>query len=86
MRGISIAFTDAVTNINRDFQGAVRRHFGNHLGGSLSGVYIRIPFTRMSLWAEWRDSHAGWGAQRVSERDVEVFAGRLFVVASKEPH
>ena len=84
MQGIFTSVTEPVRNIAADLTVFVHRYFGNHLGGSSSGLYIRLPLTRVSAWVEWRNKSMGWGALRSTVRDVELFAGRLVVVASVE--
>ena len=78
-------FTAAVNEHRQELARTIERHFGNHLGGSASGVFIRLPFTRFSAWPEWRDVNCGMSWERTSG-NLQVFAGRLDMVFSAEAH
>lgn len=71
-------------NIALDAKGAMDRHFACHVGGSLSGLYVRLPFTRLSLWLEWREVNVGVGIERTTGT-IEFFLGRLQGLACIEP-
>lgn len=55
-----------------------RSHFDvYHEGWKLRGVFLRVPLTRFSLWLEWSDVSVGWGQAPTSQRDREVYLGRV---------
>lgn len=74
----------AIANLWTDACGAASDHFTNNLGGSMSGIYARIPFTRISMWLEWREVSVGLGLERGADQ-LEVFAGRFQGVFCIEP-
>jgi len=74
----------ALDNLRDDAATVLNRHFGNHLGGSMSGVFVRVPFTRVSFWVEWREVNVGLGMER-AEGSLEFFLGHLQGVACIEP-
>ena len=84
MRGLFISAYVFTSNILHDIGAAARGHFGNHIGGSMSGVYIRLPFTPCSAFLEWRDQWVGFGHECGAGK-VEVFAGRFQGVFCVEP-
>jgi hypothetical protein len=61
-----------------------RGHFGNHIGGSLFGIYIRLPFTRVTAIMEWRERPLGFGLQP-GVGALEVFVWRFQGVFCVEP-
>lgn len=85
MRGFSNLLSGFVFNVREDLREFACRHFHNGLGGSLSGVYVRVPFTRLSAFIEWRDVNVGYGQERSSKTDWEFFLGRVQGVFSIEP-
>ena len=74
----------AMVNLWSDVRQHISKHWANGLGGSMSGFYLLVPFTRLSLWIEWRDVSVGFGHQR-DEASLEFFAGRLQGVFCIEP-
>jgi hypothetical protein len=71
-------------NLRDDAATVLNRRFGNHLGGSLSGLFLRVPFTRLSLWLGWWEVNVGLVVER-STGTIEFFLGRLQGVACIEP-
>lgn len=62
---------------------AFRRHIDFfHEGWRPKGLFLRVPFTRLSMWLEWSDVSFGWGYETTSRRDREIYLGRLKVVMS----
>lgn len=84
MRGLLNLAHNFISAFLRDMGDAARDHLGNHIGGSLSGLYIRIPFTRLSAFLEWRERCVGFGHHRAAGA-VEVFVGRFQGVFCVEP-
>lgn len=74
----------AIANLWADAFEAISGHFSNHLGGSMSGLYISIPFTRFSMWIERREVSVGFGLER-GDGQLEFFAGRFQAVLCIEP-
>ena len=81
MRGL----LPTIHNVTHNMRVAISGHFSNHIGGSLSGFYARIPFTRLSMWLEWREQPVGFGGQRGDGRAWEFFCGRAQGVLCIEP-
>lgn len=48
------------------------------------GFWLRLPFTKLSLWLEWRERSVGYGWQKQDTKDIEFFAGCLQGVLSVE--
>lgn len=64
---------------------ALRRHFDfYHEGWKPRGVFLRVPFTRFSLWLERSEAFLGWGHASTSQRDHEIYLRRFKVVLSSE--
>lgn len=84
MRGLFTSAHDFTFNLAQDAKAFVHAHFGNHLGGSPSGIFIRVPFTRLSAFIEHAPVTVGFGIER-SEGTLEVFAGRVRAVLCVEP-
>ncbi|MET3925140.1 hypothetical protein [Devosia sp. 2618] len=75
----------AIANLWADACEAMSVHFANHLGGSdVSGIYARVPFTRLSLWVEHREVSVGLGLERGAGQ-LEFFLGRIQGVLCVEP-
>ena len=85
MRGLFNAAHDTIVNIGQAKREAFRSHFGNHIGGSLSGVYVRLPFTRLSAFFEWREQSIGFG-HNLAAGHLEVYAWRFQGVFCVEPN
>jgi hypothetical protein len=79
MRGISI-----LHDITSSIRETIADRFSCHLGGSSSGLYVRIPGTTLSMWMELRDRSMGLAHQRSGASDHEVFIGRLHLILSDE--
>jgi hypothetical protein len=96
MRGIINYVQGFITEAREfGFKGALREHrvelarsidshFGNHFGGSMSGVFVRLPFTRLSAWLQWREVNCGMSLER-TPGNLQVWMGRLELVMSTEP-
>ncbi|MGV8830397.1 MAG: hypothetical protein ACOH2N_00345 [Devosia sp.] len=85
MRGIYSSAQNFFHNTSHDIREAVSKHWFNGLGGSsLSGLYLLVPFTRLSMWIEWRDINVGFGHE-AAPAQWEFFAGRLQGVFCIEP-
>lgn len=75
----------ALENIRADWRDIASDHFANHIGGSLSGVFIRLPYTRLSAWLGWSEVNCGIGAER-SEGSIQVWVGKLDMWFCREPN
>lgn len=84
MRGLFISAHDLIITTAQNARGAVHAHFGNYIGGSVSGVFIRIPFTRLSAFIEHAHVPVGFGIARI-DGGLELFAGRFQAVLCVEP-
>ncbi|MHA6730005.1 hypothetical protein [Devosia sp. A369] len=84
MRGLFSSAQNFIHNVGLDIRAAVSKHWFNGLGGSSSGVYILVPFTRLSMWVEWREVSVGFGHEP-GKAQWEFFAGRLQGVLCIEP-
>lgn len=84
MRGLFTSAHNTIDNIGQGMREAVHTHFGNHIGGSLSGIYVRLPFTRLSAFMEWREQSIGFGHDR-ADGHLQVYAGRFQGVFCVEP-
>lgn len=76
-------FKAAVLEHQAELARSVEHYFGNHIGGSASGIFIRLPFTRFSAWVEWREVNCGLSWER-TPGNLQVWAGRLEIVLSAE--
>ncbi|WP_417581369.1 hypothetical protein [Pelagibacterium sp.] len=85
MRGLISFLSGLVFNVREDFREFASRHFSNGLGGSTSGIFIRLPFTRVSAFIEWREVSIGIGHGRTGQRDWSFYLGRVQGVLSIEP-
>jgi len=62
---------------------AFRRHIDFfHEDWRPRGLFLRVPFTPLSIWLEWSEVSFGWGYETTSRRDWEIYLGRLKVVVS----
>lgn len=84
MRGLNNTTRIFLSVIAQDAKAAVYRHFGNHIGGSVSGLFIRIPFSRLSTFIEHSRVPVGFGYERI-DGGLELFAGRIRAVVCIEP-
>lgn len=85
MQHIITAAVQAADGLALDMRAVIDRHFSLSIGGSMTGLFIRVPFTRLSAWVEWGQPHAGFGFARPSQRDLEFFMGTVRGVFSVEP-
>ena len=84
MRGLFNSASVFASITFQDIGTFTRGHLGNHIGGSLSGIYIRLPFTRLTAFLEWRERSVGFGLER-GGGTLEVFACRFQGVFCVEP-
>lgn len=84
MRGLFTSAHSTIFNFGHDMREAVQSHFGNHIGGSLSGIYVRLPFTCLSVFLEWREQSIGLG-HSCADGHLEVFAWRFQGIFCVEP-
>lgn len=85
MRNTITIIIEAAQALNAGFRDVLSRHFSCSIGGSMPGLYVRLPFTRLSAWVEWGTPGGGLGLVRSSEHDVEFFLGTVRGVLSAEP-
>lgn len=84
MRGIFNSAHATSRSISQFIGWLTRRHFGNQIGGSLSGVCLLVPFTPRSALLDWSEQSVGLGHELGSRR-LELLAGRFRVVFCFEP-
>lgn len=84
MRGLFTSAHNSIVNFGLTKREAFRSHFGNQMGGSMSGIYVRLPFTRLSAFMEWREQSVGFGYDSAA-RHLEVYAGRFQGAFCLEP-
>lgn len=76
-----------VADLGRDVRDvmaeAVRHHVDFfHDGWKPRGLFLRLPFTSISVWLEWSPVSVGWGYAANPLRDREVYLGRVRGVVS----
>ena len=88
IRGLAHAkafdFFAAMQEIREELAVAISSHFICHLGGTMSGVFVRAPLSRLSAWAEWREVNCGLGIETTTG-NLQIWLGRLDLVFSVEP-
>lgn len=84
MRNIITGLIETIRDIILDIRAAVSRHFSLSIGGSMPGLFVKLPLTSFSFWLEWGTPAAGWGTERASATDVEFFLGTVRGVLSVE--
>ncbi len=82
--GVGGALANLWADVRQTVHQQIDKHWSNGLGGSMSGFYLLVPFTRLSMWVEWRDVSVGFGHER-GQAQWEFFAGRLQGVLCIEP-
>lgn len=87
MRGFITQASSSVINFVLDVRDAiaetVRSHFDFfHDGWKPQGVFLRLPFTRISIWLERPEQSVGWGHEANGPTDREFYLGRLRGVLS----
>jgi hypothetical protein len=85
MRGLFFVLPGLVFNVREELRAFSNRHFSNCLGGSNSGVFMQLPFTRLSAFVEWREVSVGIGQERTGQHDWSFYLGRVQGVLSIEP-
>lgn len=85
MQNIITAAIRVAEGLALDTRAVIDRHFSFGIGGSMPGLFLRVPFTRLSAWVEWGKPHAGFGFERPSKTDLEFFMGTVRGVLSVEP-
>ncbi|MGW9232950.1 hypothetical protein ACWGPT_19000 [Pseudorhizobium sp. NPDC055634] len=85
MRNIIASISEAAQAVAVDFRDACSRHFSLSIGGTMPGLFIKVPLLPLSAWVEWGAPAAGFGVARNSETDLEFFLGRVRGVFSVEP-
>lgn len=84
IRGVSFevrefGWTDTLTDLVKGIRSATRDHAGlyRHPSGWTTGsvLYLRVPFTRLSVMLEWGDISLGWGMER-SREGWDIYAAR----------
>ena len=53
-----------------------------HEGWKPRGLFLRLPFTSISVWLEWSEVPVGWGSAANKSSDREVYLGRIRGVLS----
>jgi hypothetical protein len=84
MRNIFSSIIEAVRNLALDFRDEWSRHFSLNIGGTMSGLFVKVPFLPLSAWVEWGTPNAGTGFERRSSTDLEFFLGTVRGVLSIE--
>ncbi|MDR6816264.1 hypothetical protein J2X76_001418 [Neorhizobium sp. 2083] len=84
MRNIITGIIQTADCIVSGFRDAISRHFSLNIGGSMPGLFVRVPFTSLSTWVEWGAPHAGYGTERASTTNLEFFLGTIRGVLSVE--
>jgi len=84
MRGLLSSAQNFLHTVSLDIGVAINKHWSNCIGGSMSGIYFLVPFSRLSIWVEWRDAPVGFGHE-TGPAQWEFFAGRLQGVFCIEP-
>ena len=84
MRGLFSSACSVLNNISFSVREAIAKHWSNSIGGSMNGAYLLVPFTRLSMWIEWRTVSVGFGHEP-GKGQWEFFAGRLQGVFCIEP-
>lgn len=82
--GVRGAVANLWADARQTIQQIIGKHCSNHLGGSMNGFCLLVPFTPISLWMEWRDVSVGFGHE-ASEGQWEFFVGRIQGVLCIEP-
>ncbi|MEV5055857.1 hypothetical protein MRBLRH13_001466 [Agrobacterium radiobacter] len=75
---------EAARRVVLDFRDTFSRHFSLSIGGSMPGLFLKVPFTSVSAWVEWGKLNAGYGIVRASLTDIEFFLGSVRGVLSVE--
>ncbi|CDN56525.1 Hypothetical protein RG1141_CH42110 [Neorhizobium galegae bv. officinalis bv. officinalis str. HAMBI 1141] len=84
MRNILTGMTETAHHLALALRDALSRHFSLSIGGDMPGLFVKVPFTSFSAWAEWGAPHAGYGTERASATDIEFFLGTVRGVLSVE--
>lgn len=76
-----------VADFGRDIRDAMADAVGRHVdlfhdGWRPRGLFLRLPFTSISMWLEWSEASVGWGYATNPPRDREVYLGRVRGVLS----
>ncbi|MET3662246.1 hypothetical protein [Aquamicrobium ahrensii] len=74
-------------DLGRNIRGAMADTVGRHVdffhdGWKPRGLFLRLPFTSISMWLEWSPVSVGWGYAANPPRDREVYLGRVRGVVS----
>ena len=77
MRHIITAIIEAAQDYAYIIRQAVSRHFSFGHGGSMSGLFLKVPFLPLSAWIEWGAPPAGFGTERSGKHSLEFFMGTV---------
>ena len=53
MRNIIVSISEAAQAVAVDFRDACSRHFSLSIGGTMPGLFIKVPLLPLSAWVEW---------------------------------
>lgn len=69
-------------DLGRDIRDAMADAVGRHVDffhdrWKPRGLFLRLPFTSISMWLEWSPVSVGWGYAANPPRDREVYLGHV---------